>query len=214
MNALTLVIGNRNYSSWSLRPWMLLKHLGLAFDEVVLPLDTPEFGTQVAAWSPAHRVPVLADGDLRIWDSLAICEYVHELFPAAKLWPDDRAQRARARSISAEMHSSFAAMRNAMGMDLHGHYPGKGHTPEALADVRRIQTIWHEQLARSGGPFLFGSFTIADAMFAPVTTRFTTYGVDMDATIRAYVDAVQALPAFVAWKADGKHEPELPDHLL
>ena len=210
---LTLHVGSKRYSSWSLRPYLALAHTGQPFETKVIILDQPETRGQILAVNPTGRVPVLHHDGLVIWDSLAICEYVHELFPAAKLWPDDRAQRARARSISAEMHSSFAAMRNAMGMDLHGHYPGKGRTPDALADVRRIQAIWREQLAASSGPFLFGSFTIADAMFAPVTTRFTTYDVDMDQTIRAYVDAVQSLPAFVSWKADGKHEPELPDHL-
>jgi glutathione S-transferase len=147
-----------------------------------------------------------------LWDSLAICEYLNEQFPAAELWPADRVQRARARAISAEMHSGFAALRRDMSMDILASKPGKGHTPEALADARRVQTIWREALAESNGPFLFGAFSIADAMFGPVTTRFTTYGVDLDATLRGYVDAVHSLPAFLAWKHDAESEPELPNH--
>jgi glutathione S-transferase len=142
-----------------------------------------------------------------IGDSIAICEYVHELAPDAKLWPADRAQRARARSISAEMHSAFAALRTNMSMDLTTDRTGQGHVPEALADARRVMDIWREALAASGGPFLFGSFTIADAMYAPVTTRFTTYGVELDATCKAYVAAIAALPAMVAWRRDAATEP-------
>jgi glutathione S-transferase len=142
-----------------------------------------------------------------IWDSIAICEYLNELAPAAQLWPADRARRAHARAISAEMHAGFTALRSHMPMDLCADLPGQGHAPEALADARRVQAIWREALTASGGPFLFGGFTIADAMFAPVTTRFTTYGVELDATSRAYVDAIAALPAMVAWRRDSAAEP-------
>jgi glutathione S-transferase len=142
-----------------------------------------------------------------IWDSLAICEYLHELAPAANLWPADRMQRARARAFSAEMHSGFAPLRNHMPMDIGGVRAGHGHAPEALADARRVQAIWREQLAVSGGPFLFKTFTIVDAMFAPVTTRFVTYEVEMDAPCRAYVDAIAALPAMKQWAADAAAEP-------
>jgi glutathione S-transferase len=144
-----------------------------------------------------------------IWDSLAICEYIAEQVPT--LWPSDRKARARARSVSAEMHSGFAPLRQNMPMDVLSHKPGQGHTPEALADAKRVQAIWRECLAPSGGPFLFGAFSIADAMFAPVTTRFTTYGVDMDPASRAYVDAVAALPAMKQWRADAEREPKSRD---
>jgi glutathione S-transferase len=146
------------------------------------------------------------DGQV-IWETIAICEYVHELAPAAALWPADRVQRARARAISAEMHAGFAALRQHMPMDVCAELPGKGHAPEALADARRVQAIWRDQLAASGGPFLFGRFTIADAMFAPVATRFTTYGVPLDAPCRAYVDAIAALPGMQAWQRDAAAEP-------
>jgi glutathione S-transferase len=152
-------------------------------------------------------VPVLHHDGLVIWDSLAICEYAHELFPQAGLWPEERARRARARAISAEMHAGFAALRQHMPMNLDAQKPGEGHTPEVLADAARVQAIWREALAASGGPFLFGGFTIADAMFAPVTTRFTTYGVALDAGCRAYVEAIAALPAMKAWRADAEREP-------
>lgn len=203
---LRLYVGTQRYSSWSLRPYLALAHTGAAFETVTIPLYRPDTKEQVAKISPSGRVPVLDhDGEL-IWDSLAICEYLSELFPEASLWPADRAQRARARSISAEMHAGFPDLRNDMTMDLLASEPGAGHTPRALADARRVMAIWREALATSDGPFLFGTFTIADAMFAPVTTRFTTYGVDLDPTCRAYVEAVQALPAFVAWKREAEAE--------
>jgi glutathione S-transferase len=205
MAPLTLVIGNKNYSSWSLRAWLFMKHAGVEFEEILVRLDTAETREQLDRYGPSGRVPVLQHGNLRVWDSLAICEYVAEQHPA--LWPADRAERARARSISAEMHSGFAAMRRDMSMDLGASKPGVGHTVEALADVRRVQQIWREQLAKSGGPFLFGTFTIADAMFAPVTTRFVTYGVDLDAPCRGYVDAIAAHPAMKQWAADAAREP-------
>lgn len=207
--SLTLYVGNKRYSSWSLRPYLALAHSGLAFETQVIVLDRPGTKAEIAQVSPAGRVPVLVHDGLAIWDSIAICEYVHELAPAAQLWPADRAKRARARSISAEMHSGFAALRGNMPMDLCSDKAGQGHTPEALADARRVQDIWRDALAASGGPFLFGAFTIADAMFAPVTTRFTTYGVELDATCRAYVDAIARLPAMVAWRRDAAAEAPL-----
>jgi glutathione S-transferase len=157
--------------------------------------------------NPAGRVPVLHHDGVVIWDSLAICEYLNELVPEAQLWPIDRARRARARAISAEMHSGFVALRTHMSMDLGMNRAGQGHTPDALADAQRICDIWREALAASGGPLLFGRFTIADAMFAPVTTRFVTYGVELDATCRAYVDAIAALPAMQTWHRDAAAEP-------
>jgi glutathione S-transferase len=204
---LTLHVGTKRYSSWSLRPYVALAHSGLAFDCKTILLDRPTSKAEILAVSPAGRVPVLNHDGLAIWDSIAICEYLHELAPDAGLWPADRAQRARARAISAEMHSGFAALRNNMPMDVCADKAGQGHTPEALADARRIQDIWREALAASGGPLLFGRFTIADAMFAPVTTRFTTYGVELDPVCRAYVDAVAALPAMIAWRRDAAAEP-------
>jgi glutathione S-transferase len=204
---LTLHVGNKRTSSWSLRPYLALAHSGLAFECKLILLGGPTMKADILAVNPAGRVPVLHHDGLVIGDSIAICEYVHELAPDAKLWPADRAQRARARSISAEMHSGFAALRTNMSMDLTTDRTGQGHVPEALADARRVMDIWREALAASGGPFLFGSFTIADAMYAPVTTRFTTYGVELDATCKAYVAAIAALPAMVAWRRDAATEP-------
>ncbi len=205
---LTLHVGSKRYSSWSLRPYLALAHTGAAFECTTILLDTQTTRDQIAAVNPAGKVPVLHHDGQVIWDSLAICEYLHELYPAANLWPADRARRARARAISAEMHSGFAALRRDMPMDVVADKPGRGHTVEALADARRVQAIWREQLAASNGPFLFGTFTIADAMFAPVTSRFTTYGVDLDAACRAYSEAVAALPALRAWKQDALAEPD------
>jgi glutathione S-transferase len=205
--ALTLYVGSKRYSSWSLRPYLALAQAGASFETKVILLDQKDSKANIAAVSPSSRVPVLHDGDLVVFDSLAICEYVAELYPAAGLWPDARAARARARSVAAEMHSGFAALRNAMSMDLGADKRGQGRTPEALADIARIEAVWQEALAASGGPFLFGTFTIADAMYAPVTTRFRTYGVELAPASTAYVDAVHALPAMRAWHADAAQEP-------
>jgi len=205
--SLTLYVGSKRYSSWSLRPYLALAQTGVQFDCKTILLDQDDTKSNIAKVNPAGRVPVLHHDDLIVWDSLAICEYANELYPDAKLWPADRKARARARAISAEMHSSFAPLRRDMPMDIGGSLPGSGHTPEALADARRVQAIWREALTASGGPFLFGAFTIADAMFAPVTTRFVTYGIDMDATVRGYVDAIAALPAMQRWCADAADEP-------
>lgn len=203
----TLYVGSKRYSSWSLRPYLALAHTGLASEVTTILLDREDTRPAIAKVNPAGRLPVLHHDDLVVWDSLAICEYLNELAPEAQLWPADRALRARGRAISAEMHAGFTALRTHMSMDLGADKAGQGHVPDALADVRRVVAIWHEALAASGGPFLFGRFSIADAMFAPVTTRFTTYGVDLDATSRAYVDAVAALPAMQAWRRDAAAEP-------
>jgi glutathione S-transferase len=210
--SLVLHIGNRRYSSWSLRPYLALAHSGLTFETRVVWLDRSDTKASIAAVTPAGRMPVLHDGDLAIWESLAICEYVAELAPAAGLWPADRAKRARARSLANEIHAGFAQLRRDMPMDICSHKPGVGHTADALADARRVLEIWRDALSASGGPFLFGTFTIADAMFAPVTTRFVTYGVELDAPTRAYVEAIAAVPAMLRWRADAEGEPELPDH--
>jgi glutathione S-transferase len=206
--ALTLYVGSKRYSSWSLRPYLALAHTGAQFECKTILLDQEDTKANIARVSPGGKVPVLHHDGLVVWDSIAICEYVNELFPEAKLWPADRAQRAKARSISAEMHAGFAALRRDMSMDIGTDLAGKGHTPEALADARRVMAIWREAIAASGGPFLFGTFTIADAMYAPVTTRFVIYGVDLDATCRAYVDAVYALPAMKQWISDAAKEPK------
>lgn len=213
MSDLVLYVGNKRYSSWSLRAYLALAHTGAPFRTQLIYLDVPDTAENIRAINKAGRVPVLRHGDLWVNDSLAICEYLYELFPDAGLWPADRAVRARARSVAAEMHSSFTALRTHMTMDLLGSKPGVGHNPETLAEAARVQEIWREARARAtGGPFLFGAFCIADAFFAPVTTRFTTYGVPMDDVAQAYVAAVQALPAFRAWLDDARSEPELPDH--
>jgi glutathione S-transferase len=206
---LTLYVGNKRFSSWSLRPYLALAQSGLPFEDKLIWLRRPDSAAEILKVNPAGRLPVLVHDGLTIWDTIAICEYVNELAPAAQLWPADRARRAWARSISAEMHSGFAALRTHMSMDLCSDLKGQGHVPEALADAKRIQTIWREALAASSGPFLFGGFSIADAMYAPVTTRFTTYGVELDATCRAYVDAVAALPGMQAWKRAAQTEPAL-----
>jgi glutathione S-transferase len=205
---LVLYVGNKNHSSWSLRPYLALAATGAPFRDEVIPLYQPESKAAITRVSPTGKVPALVHGDLHVWDSLAICEYLAELFPEAHLWPEDRAARARARSVSAEMHSGFAALRRDMPMNLRADLPRRGRTPECLADVVRVLAIWRECRASAvGGPFLFGRFSIADAMFAPVTGRFVTYGVDLDDVCQAYVDAVQALPAMRAWRAAAAQEP-------
>ncbi len=213
MSALTLIIGNKAYSSWSLRPWLALRQAGLSFAETVIPLRQPETRAQILVHSPSGKVPCLIDGNRVIWDSLAICEYVAELAPAASLWPTDPHARAVARSVSAEMHSGFVALRNAMSMDLKVDRNGQGMTPDSAADIARVQALWADCRARfgQGGPFLFGGFTIADAMFAPVVTRLVTYSVAVEAGTRAYMDAVLALPAMQEWTAAAKAEPWVLD---
>ncbi len=210
MDRLTLVIGNKNYSSWSLRAWLALEHTGAAFDELRIALDTPTTRADILRHSPAGRVPVLHDGEVTVWESLAICEYLAERFPHARLWPADPAARALARAASAEMHAGFAALRQAMPMNCRAHLPGKGRAPGVDDDIARVRDIWRDCRARfgAGGDMLFGQFTAADAMFAPVVSRFQTYGVSLDPVSRAYADAVSALPAMEAWTAAARAEPE------
>ena len=206
----TLVIGNKNYSSWSMRPWLVLRQAGIPFEEVRIPLYAPGSEIELAKWSPSGKVPALHDGDIRVWDSLAICEYLAERFPENELWPADAAARAVARSVSAEMHSGFTGLRENMVMNIRGRLPGQGRTPECLADIARILAIWTDCRARygRGGDFLFGRFGIADAMFAPVVLRFQTYGVALEGTAGAYAGAILALPALQEWVADGVAEIE------
>jgi glutathione S-transferase len=205
---LKLVIGNKNYSSWSLRPWLAMKVAGIAFSEERIPLYGPDSKDRILAFSPAGKVPCLVDGDLRIWDSLSICEYLAER--NLSLWPQDRAARAYARSISAEMHSGFQHLRTHMSMNIRKRYPGKGRTPEVLAEIARIADMWSECRVRfgAGGPFLFGRFSIADAMYAPVVLRFRTYEVELPSEARAYAEAILALPALQEWIAAAASESE------
>ncbi len=207
MSELVLYVGNKNYSSWSLRPYLALAHTGAPFRTSLIQLDQPDSKANMLAVNPAGRVPVLVHGDLTIWDSLAIGEYLAEAFPAAGLWPRDARVRARARAISAEMHSGFAGVRTSMPMDLRTRKPTPALSDATRAEIARIQAIWRTELAAHGGPFLFGAFTLADAMFAPVTTRFTTYGVAVDAACQAYVETIAALPAYQQWYADAVAEP-------
>ena len=203
-----LYIGNRNYSSWSMRPGVLLAQAGIAHDTAMIRFDAlgPEsqFKRDVAAVSPAGRVPVLVDGELAIWDTLAIAEYVAEKFPAKALWPAERAARARARSVCAEMHSGFAALRGACPMNIEASLPDAGaliwrDQPAVRADLARIVAMWTALLDASGGPMLFGDFSIADAYYAPVCMRLVTYALPVPADLRAYIERVRALPGVAAW---------------
>ena len=205
-----LVIGNKNYSSWSLRPWLLLRHFGVAFEEKRLNLDTPEFFAQIGQWSPTRVVPVLHDDGLVIQDSLAICEYANERWLDGRGWPADLRTRAIARAAVAEMHSGFRALRLQLPMNVRRVPDGYRWDAEAQANIDRIQQLW-AQLRRehgAGGDFLCGSFGIVDAMFAPVAMRFLGYGVPMYATARAWVDALLALPAMREWREAAAREPE------
>ena len=201
MNELLLTIGNKNYSSWSLRPWMLMKHLGLAFDEQVLPLDTPQFARDVEALSPTRRVPVLRHGELLVWDSLAICEYACELAGAG--WPRDRAARAVARSACAEMHSGFGSLRSQWPMNARA--TGRHTPPDRVrdAEITRIEELWTECRTRFGaqGPWLFGEYCVADAMYAPVVLRFRTYGAQLGETGSAYMADTLADVHMQGWLA-------------
>jgi glutathione S-transferase len=210
MSPLTLVIGNKNYSSWSLRPWLVLRQADIPFEEMYIPLFRPDSAAALAKWSPSGKVPALRDGDIQVWDSLAICETLAERFPEKHLWPLDAAARAVARSVSAEMHSGFSALREHMSMNIRARRPGKGRTAESLADIERILSIWTDCRARfgEGGDFLFGRFSIADAMYAPVVLRLQTYGVALEGAAKDYADAVLALPALKAWVADAVAETE------
>jgi glutathione S-transferase len=208
------VIGNKNYSSWSMRPWLALRAGDIAFDEIFIPLYTGEADKKrLLAYTPSGKVPVLIDGDVTVWDSLAIIEYAAERFPQARLWPEDRASRAYARSISAEMHSGFAALRNECGMNLHRPVGAIPLSAQARADIARIQQIWTDCRKRYGksGPFLFGAFGGADAMFAPVVHRFRIYAIEVEPEVRDYMAAMTALPAFEEWTRAGLAETLIID---
>jgi len=208
----TIVLGNKRYSSWSLRGWLLLKQTGAAFDEIVIPLDLPQTKRDILSHNPAGRVPVIKVGDTVVWDSLAIAEYLHERFPEAGIWPRDVGARALARSVAAEMHAGFAAVRARMPMDVCTQDPARGERalaePSVAAEVDRLIAIWNDCRARygSGGNFLFGDWSAADAMYAPVVTRFATYAVPLQGAAAAYRDAVMATPAMAEWIAAAKAE--------
>jgi glutathione S-transferase len=207
--ALTLVIGNKNYSSWSFRPWIAMKVAGIAFDEVVISLDAPDFKSRVSKLSGTGKVPALDDNGTHVWESLAILEYLAERFPAARLWPADPAARACARAISSEMHAGFVPLRRACPMNMWRPVKKRELNDEAVANVRRIETMWADCRTRygAGGPFLFGPFCAADAMYAPVVVRFHTYDVEVDAAARAYMAAMRALPAWREWETAALKEP-------
>jgi glutathione S-transferase len=203
----TLVIANKLYSSWSMRPWLLMRHLGIAFDEIVIPLDLPDTRARVLEHSPAGKVPILKDGDVTVWESLAIMEYVAET-AGAPVWPEDGKARAMARAVAAEMHAGFEALRSACPMNLGKRYPSRDR------GEARFEAIVRDARARfsAGGPFLFGAFSAADAMYAPLATRLDTYSIPVDPATRAYVDAILGLPAFREWRAAALRETWVVEH--
>ncbi|HEX2582181.1 MAG TPA: glutathione S-transferase family protein [Dongiaceae bacterium] len=196
-----LYIGNKNYSSWSLRPFLALRMANVDFQEKMIPLRRDTTGPALAKISPTGKVPVLVKDDLCIWDSLAICEYAAELAPS--LWPAPRSVRAQARAAAAEMHSGFTSLRTFLPMDIHGRHAPFG---DASQDIARVQALWERALDGSGGPFLFGAFSVADAMFAPVVTRFRTYGIQTNGNVARYMAGILALPPFLEWEQAAKLE--------
>lgn len=211
----SLVIGNKNYSSWSLRGWLIAKAASIAFDEILIPLDLPETQAAIRKHSPTGKVPVLIHRGLAIWESLAIAEYLNDIKPEAVLWPSSAAARAHARSIASEMHAGFAELRTQMPMNIRSSHPGKGMTPAVRADIERITGLWRDCRKRFGGAFprddgfLFGTFGAVDAMYAPVVTRFRTYGVALDADSDAYCTAIMNHPAMKEWCEAARNEPWL-----
>ena len=208
-----LVIANKNYSSWSLRPWLVLTQFGIPFEEVLIPFgqtfDDPEWKRAIAAFTPAGKVPALIDGEIQVWESLSIIEYVADRHPELAIWPRDPAARAMARSISAEMHAGFPHLRGACPMNLAWLHPTRDRGAKLAADVARIAMIWREARARfgAGGPFLFGAFSAADAMFAPVTARFSGYSIALDSVCASYIEAVQATRGYQSWRLGALAEP-------
>ena len=211
-----LYIGNKNYSSWSLRPWLLMKEAGIAFEEIRLHIDFAEdslFKQTMLALAPTGKVPLLVDDGFAVWDTLAIAEYLAERCPGPAMWPLDVRQRARARSLCAEMHSGFGELRNVFCMNVKGRHAAAGarvlaSNAAAARDLERIDTMWSEALAASGGPFLFGGFGIADAYYAPVCSRMKTYALPLSPVAAAYAERVRALPSFVEWSAAAHAETE------
>jgi glutathione S-transferase len=210
----TLTISSKNYSSWSLRGWLLARFSGLEFDEVIVPPDDPDARAEILLLSPSILVPCLRHNGIEVWDTLAIAEYLNEVKPKAGLLPADRAARARCRSVCGEMHSGFSALRSALPMNLKGNFPGFKLWSRATADIERVMTIWHDSLGRYGGPYLFGDTrTMADAMYAPVVTRFLTYGVKLEPKIDAFCRHIMAMPEMIEWVAAAKEEAEDIDEL-
>jgi glutathione S-transferase len=209
----SLTISSRNYSSWCLRGWLLCKFAGLEFEAVKVPLDNAEARAELLLLAPSFLTPCLTYEDLEVWDTLAIAEFLNEILPDAGLMPQDRAARSRCRSISGEMHSGFANLRAALPMNLKASHPGFKVWTGAQSDVDRVCVIWREALAQSGGPFLFGARSVADAMYAPVCTRFATYDVKLDPVCAAYRDRILALPEMVEWTAAAKLEPDEVEEL-
>jgi glutathione S-transferase len=209
MAEFTIYIGNKNYSSWSLRGWLMVKHTGAASEEVLIPLSEPSTRATILRYSPSGKVPALQHGDHLVWDSLAIGEYLAELYPRARLWPEEAKARSVARAVSAEMHAGFAPLRTHLPMNMRSSFPDRGVTPEAQADINRITALWRDCRSRfgAGGEFLFGHFTIADAMFAPVVSRFRTYKIALEEEAQRYADAIWALPAVQEWLAAARNEP-------
>lgn len=207
--SLKLILGNKNYSSWSLRPWIAMRQAGLDFTDEVIPLYEPGSAERIAKYSPTGKVPVLLDGDMVIWESLAILDHLADRFPKAQMWPAEPKARAHARAVAAEMHSGFAQLRRHCPMNMRRVQKRRELTAEVAADVRRIERIWTECRERfgEGGPFLFGKFGAADAMYAPVVSRFHSYAIGVGAAAEQYMAAVIALPAFNEWRDAGVSEP-------
>ncbi|HEX4409823.1 MAG TPA: glutathione S-transferase family protein [Xanthobacteraceae bacterium] len=211
---LRLIIGNKNYSSWSFRPWLAMKVAGVAFDETLISLEASDFKARVRAISPVGRVPVLIDGDTIIWESLAILEYLADKFPDTGLWPKQAAARGHARAVASEMHAGFQGVRRHLPMNMWRPVRTRELDDAAKTDVARIEAIWNECRSKfgEGGPFLFGAFGAADAMYAPVVSRFHTYAIEIGSVARAYMDTVIALPAFTAWRDAARREPWVLPH--
>ena len=209
-DTLTLVIGNKNYSSWSMRPWVLLRQLAIPFEEKKLRFHSREWDAEIVRWSPSRLVPVLWRGEQSVWDTLAIMEALHEWFPDRGIWPREARARAFARSAAAEMHSGFRDLRSHMPVNIRSSHPGKGMNPQVRANIDRIEALWAEARRRfgSGGPFLFGEFSAADAMYAPVVTRFRTYAVKVSPETERYCEAILAAPGVRAWIDDALAEKE------
>lgn len=207
--ALKLILGNKNYSSWSLRPWIAMRHAGIPFEEEVIPLYEPGSAEKIRAYSPTGKVPVLIDGDMTIWETIAILEHLAEKFPKAALWPADEKIRAYGRAISAEMHAGFGHLRRHCPMNMRRVNKRRELTREVADDVRRIEMIWTESrdLFGQDGPFLLGPFSIADAMYAPVVSRFYSYAIGVGAAAESYMSTMRQLPAWQEWEASGRVEP-------
>ena len=210
---LTLVIANKTYSSWSLRPWLAMTHFDVPFDEIVIPLYQDATSSEIQKHSPAGKVPILHHGGITVWESLAILDYLADAFYDQPWWPTDPHAKAHARTIAAEMHASFGALRSAMPMNLRKTYPARKWADDVTKDINRIQYLWRGARAQfgGGGDFLFGDFTIADAMYAPVVTRFKAYAIELDEASSAYGDAILSLPAMQKWTAEAAKEPWVID---